>query len=148
MDYKRGRIGVKRFCFPQSLDEYIGEENIVRFIDAFVESLDLVELGFKHSTPNQTGRPPYHPGDLFRLYLYGYLNKVNTSRQLEREAGRNVEMMWLMGKLRPDFKTIADFRRKNGEAIKQACQKFIEVCGRMNLFGKHLIGIDGSKYRR
>jgi len=133
--------------FPKSLDEYIGQENVVRFVDAFVESLDLVELGFKHARPNQTGRPPYHPGDMFRLYLYGYLNKVNSSRLLEREAGRNIELMWLVGKLKPDFKTIADFRRDNGGAIKQACQQFTVLCQQMNMFSGQLVGIDGSKYR-
>jgi transposase len=147
MDYKRGENRGQSLLFPQSLDEYIGQDNVVRFIDAFIESLDLAGLGFKRSTPNHTGRPAYHPGDMFRLYLYGYINNVNTSRRLEREAGRNIEMMWLLRKLRPDFKTIADFRRDNGEAIKKACQQFTVLCERMNLFGGRLVGIDGSKYR-
>jgi transposase len=147
MDYKRGEGRGQLSFFPKTLDEYIGQDNVVRFIDAFVESLDLAEHGFKHSAPNQTGRPPYHPGDMFRLYLYGYINKVNSSRLLEREAGRNVEMMWLLGKLRPDFKTIADFRRDNAGAIKKACQQFTVLCEGMNLFSGRLVGIDGSKYR-
>jgi transposase len=147
MDYIRGENRGQLSFFPQSLDEYIGEDNVVRFIDAFIENLDLAELGFERARPNQTGRPPYHPGDMFRLYLYGYINKVNTSRLLEREAGRNVELMWLLGKLKPDFKTIADFRRDNAGSIKQACRQFTMLCKQMGLFGGRLVGIDGSKYR-
>jgi transposase len=110
MDYIHGTNRNDVLLFPEAIDDYITVENPVRFIDAFVSSLDLQELGFTHSVPAQTGRPPYDPADLLRLYIYGYLNRVRSSRLLEREATRNVEVMWLLGKLTPDFKTIADFR--------------------------------------
>jgi len=118
----------------------------VRFIDAFVEGLGLEELGFRHAALPETGRPPYDPGDLLRLYLYGYLNRVRSSRRLEAEAGRNLEVLWLLRKLIPDFKTIADFRRDNGPAIKAACRQFTLLCRKLELFGGELVAIDGSKF--
>jgi transposase len=133
--------------FPESLDEYVGDDNPVRFIDAFVESLDLQALGFRRAVPQETGRPPYHPGALLKLYIYGYLNGVRSSRKLEKEANRNVEVMWLLGKLAPDFKTIGDFRRDNGEAIRRGCREFTAVCRELELFGGQLVAIDGSRFK-
>jgi len=133
--------------FPESLDEYIGGDNPVRFIDAFVESLDLRAMGFKRAVPAETGRPPYHPGVLLKLYVYGYLNRVRSSRKLEREAQRNVELMWLLGKLTPDFKTIADFRRDNSQPIRAVYREFTQVCRRLGLYGGELVAIDGSKFK-
>jgi transposase len=133
--------------FPQSLDECIGEDNPVRFIDAFVASLNLVELGFVHAAPEATGRPPYDPGDLLRLYLYGYLNRVRSSRALEKETRRNVEAMWLLRKLTPDFKTIADFRADNRAVLTRVCKEFVALCKRLDLFGGELVAVDGSKFR-
>ena len=114
--------------FPESLEEYIGEDNTVRVIDAYVDELDLFRMGFERVQPKATGRPGYHPSILLKLYIYGYLNCIQSSRQLEREAGRNVELMWLTGKLAPDFKTIADFRKDNGLAIQMACSQFVVLC--------------------
>jgi transposase len=133
--------------FPESLDEYIADDNPVRFIDAFVDSLDVQALGFKRAVPMERGRPPYHPGDLLKLYVYGYLNRIRTSRMLEREAQRNVEVMWLLGKLAPDFKTIADFRRDNGKPIRAVFREFTVMCRRLELFGGQLVAIDGSKFK-
>jgi transposase len=133
--------------FPESLDEYIADDNPVRFIDAFVDGLDLQELGFERAVPMERGRPPYHPGDLLKLYVYGYLNRIRTSRTLEREAQRNVEVMWLLGKLAPDFKTIADFRRDNGKPIRAVFREFTVMCRRLELFGGQLVAIDGSKFK-
>lgn len=133
--------------FPESLDEYIAADNLVRFIDAYVDSLDLEALGFKRAVPEERGRPPYHPGDLLKLYLYGYLNRVRSSRRLEREAQRNVEVMWLLGKLAPDYKTIADFRRDNGKAIRAVFREFTIMCRRLELYGGQLVAIDGSKFK-
>lgn len=142
--------GVNRtqgIMFPESLDEYIGDGNPVRFIDAFVDSLDLQALGFERAVPNETGRPPYYPGDLLKLYIYGYLNHVRSSRRLEKEANRNVELMWLLGKLAPDFKTIADFRRDNRQAIRAVCREFTLYCRELGMFGGELVAIDGSKFK-
>jgi transposase len=133
--------------FPESLDEYIADDNPVRFIDAFVESLDLRALGFKRAVPEVRGRPPYDPGDLLKMYVYGYLNRVRSSRRLEREAQRNVEVMWLLRKLAPDFKTIADFRRDNGKPIRAVFREFTAMCRRLELYGGQLVAIDGSKFK-
>lgn len=133
--------------FPEALDDYITTANPVRFIDAFVDSLDLVALGFTHATPAETGRPAYNPADLLRLYIYGYLNRMRSSRLLERETHRNIEVMWLVGKLTPDFKTIADFRKDNLMAIKSVCREFTLVCQKLELFGGELVAVDGSKFR-
>lgn len=133
--------------FPEVLDDYVAEQNPVRFIDAFVESLDLRELAFGRAVAAGTGRPGYDPKDLLALYVYGYLYGIRSSRKLERETHRNVELMWLLRKLRPDFKTIADFRRDNGAALRKVCREFTLLCKRMDLFGAELVAIDGSKFR-
>ncbi len=132
---------------PEALDDYIARDNPVRFLDAFVGTLDLAGLGFSHAVLKETGRPPYHPGDLLKLYVYGYLNRLRSSRLLEREAGRNLELMWLLKRLTPDFKTIADFRRDNRQAIRQVCRQFTLFCRQLDLFGGELIAIDGSKFK-
>lgn len=131
---------------PEILDDYIGEENAIRVIDVFVDELDLGKLGFK-ADPACTGRPGYHPSTMLKLFIYGYLNRVQSSRRLEREAGRNVELMWLLGRLTPDFKTIADFRKDNTESITGVCREFVLICRRLDLFTESLIAIDGSKFK-
>jgi transposase len=146
MGYVEGEDRKQTMLFADVLEDYITEENAVRFIDVFIEGLDLSEMGFQRAMPKETGRPPYHPGDLLRLYVYGYLNRTRSSRRLEKEAGRNVELMWLMRKLRPDFKTIADFRRDNPQAIKKVCRAFTLWCKRLELFGGELVAVDGSKF--
>src|SRR6266508_2637694 len=133
--------------FPECLEDWIDEGNPVRVIDAFVEKLDLSGLGFDGVAPEATGRPSYHPSGLLKLYIYGYLNRVQSSRRLEREAGRNVEVMWLTCRLIPDHKTIADFRKDSGPAIKQVCVQFIELCRQMGLLATASIAIDGSKFK-
>jgi transposase len=143
-------VGVERtqsVLFAQSLEESVSEESPVRFIDAYVGCLDLVELGFAHATPSQTGRPAYDPGDLLRLYIYGYLNRVRSSRRLEKEAERNVEVMWLLRKLRPDFKTIADFRALNRAALAAVFKHFVAFCRGLDLYGGEVVAVDGSKFR-
>jgi transposase len=132
---------------PESLDDWVDESNPVRVIDAFVDALNVAELGFDGVEPAATGRPSYHPCCLLKLYIYGYLNRVQSSRRLEREAGRNVEVMWLLGRLAPDHKTIADFRKDNGGAIKKVCARFVELCRRMGLLTKASVAIDGSKFK-
>src|SRR5512145_1332714 len=133
--------------FPECLEDWIAEDNSVRVIDVFVDELDLAELGFDGVTPEVTGRPSYHPSVLLKLYIYGYLNRVQSSRRLEREALRNVEMMWLLGRLTPDHKTIADFRKDNGRAIKKVCARFVDLCRQMGLLTKASVAIDGSKFK-
>ena len=133
--------------FPECLDDWIGEENAVRVIDVFVDELDLAALGFSGVAPEATGRPSYHPAVLLKLYIYGYLNRVQSSRRLEREAGRNIEVMWLTGRLVPDHKTIADFRKDNGRAIRQVCARFVVLCRTMGLFTAASVAIDGSKFK-
>ena len=147
MDYIRGVTRNQVILFPETVEDYITEDNPVRFIDAFVASLDLAKLGFTRAQPAETGRPGYDPGDLLRLYLYGYLNRVRSSRMLERETKVNVEVMWLLGKLAPDFKTVADFRRDNLAAIKGVCREFTLLCQKLKLFGGQLVAIDGSKFK-
>lgn len=132
---------------PECLDDWVDESNPVRFIDAFVEALDLRELGFNGLDPAETGRPAYHPAVHLKLYVYGYLNRVHSSRRLEREANRNLEVMWLLQRLAPDFKTIADFRKDNGSAIKKVCARFIEVCRKLGLLNKASVAVDGSKFK-
>lgn len=131
---------------PESLDEYISEDNPIRVVEAFIEALDLGALGFC-TTPANTGRPSYHPAVLLKIYLYGYLNRIQSSRRLEREAQRNVELMWLTGRLAPDFKTIADFRRDNGSGIRNACRQFVVLCRELGLFANAIVAIDGSKFK-
>lgn len=147
MGYINGSDRAEVLLFPEALDDYITPENPVRFIDAFVTSLDLGELGFTRAVPAATGRPAYAPADLLKLYIYGYLNRVRASRLLEREATRNLEVMWLLSKLVPNFKTIADFRKDNLAAIKQVCREFTLLCRRLELLGGELIAIDGSKFK-
>jgi transposase len=132
---------------PECLDDYIAEDNPVRVVDAYVEELDLEELGFEGVKPAATGRPSYHPAALLKIYIYGYLNRIQSSRRLEREAQRNVELMWLTGRLAPDFKTIADFRRDNGVGIRNVCRRFMVLCRDLKLFSQALVAIDGSKFK-
>jgi len=147
MGYVEGVQRTQSTLFPASLDEYITAENPVRFIDAFVQGLDLEALGFERAVPKGTGRPPYNPGDLLRLYVYGYLYHLRTSRVLERECERNVEVMWLLRKLQPDFKTIADFRKDNRVAIRKVCREFTMLCRRMDLFAGELVSVDSSAFK-
>lgn len=132
---------------PECLEDWVDESNPVRVVDAFVEALDLRELGFTTVAPADTGRPGYHPAMMSKLYIYGYLNRIHSSRRLERECQRNLEVMWLTGRLAPDFKTIADFRKDNGPAIKKVCAQFVELCRRMGLLAKASVAIDGSKFK-
>src|ERR671934_3006738 len=133
--------------FPECLEDWISENNPVRVIDVFVEELDLAELGFSGVAPEATGRPSYHPSVLLKLYIYGYLNRVQSSRRLEREAGRNVEVMWLTGRLVPDHKTIADFRKDNGAPIRKVCAQFVALCRAIGLLATASVAIDGSKFK-
>jgi transposase/macrodomain Ter protein organizer (MatP/YcbG family) len=146
MNYITGEDRQQSTLFPAVLDEYIRDDNPVRFIEAFVGHLDLKKLGFHHTELPATGRPPYQPSDLLKLYIYGYLNKTRSSRQLEKATHRNVEVMWLVRKLTPDFKTIADFRKENLAALKQVCREFTVVCKKLELFSCELEAIDGSKF--
>lgn len=132
--------------FPERLDDYITEDNAARVIDVFIDELDIASLGFKTVAPI-TGRPGYHASTMLKLYLYGYLNRIQSSRRLERETQRNVELMWLLGRLAPDFKTIADFRKDNGQAIRQVCREFVQLCQKLDLFADALVAIDGSKFK-
>ena len=147
MDYVTGTDRGEALLFPEAFDDYLTPDNPVRFIDAFVEQLDLATLGFKNARLNDTGRPPYHPGDLLRLYLYGYLNRLRSSRQLERECARNLELIWLLRKLRPDFKTIADFRKDNSQGIKAVGREFTLLCRKLELFGGELVAVDSTKIK-
>jgi len=147
MGYIEGQERNQVILFPESIDEYIAPNNSVRVIDEFVEQLDLVKLGFKRSVCSVTGRPPYNPKDLLKLYIYGYLNRIRSSRRLESETIRNIEVIWLLKKLTPDFKTIADFRKDNKKALKAVFRDFVKLCDEWGLFGKELIAIDGSKFR-
>ena len=133
--------------FPERLDDYLGDDNPVRAIDVFVDELDLAKLGFGGVEPEATGRPAYHPATLLKIYVYGYLNRVQSSRRLERECQRNIELVWLTGRLMPDFKTIADFRKDNGEAIRKVCREFVVLCRRLELFSETSVAIDGSKFK-
>jgi transposase len=145
--YVEGQDRSQTTLFPESLDEYIAEDNPVRVVDVFVDELDLKELGFDGAEPEATGRPAYHPATLLKIYIYGYLNRIQSSRRLEREAQRNVELIWLTGRLAPDFKTIADFRKDNGPAIRRVCREFVLLCRKLNLFCDALVAIDGSKFK-
>src|SRR6187397_1670366 len=133
--------------FPELLEDYLSEDNPVRAIDVFVDELDLAKLGFSGVEPEATGRPAYHPAVLLKLYIYGYLNRVQSSRRLEREAGRNLEVIWLLGRLVPDDKVIADFRKDNGPAIRRVCARFVNLCRQMGLLAKASVAIDGSKFK-
>jgi transposase len=143
-----GQDRAQSTLFPEYLEDWIGEDNPVRAIDVFVEELDLSDLGFAGVDPEATGRPSYRPSVLLKLYIYGYLNRVQSSRRLEREAGRNVEVMWLTGRLSPDHKTIADFRKDNGDAIRRVCARFVALCRSIGLFAEETsVAIDGSKFK-
>ena len=133
--------------FPERLDEYIAEDNPVRVIDVFVDELGLGDLGFERVVPQITGRPGYHPASLLKIYVYGYLNRIQSSRRLERETQRNVELMWLTGRLMPDCKTIADFRKDNSKAIRQVCREFIELCRSLELFTQAIVAVS-ARYSR
>ena len=142
-----GEDRTQTVLLPTCLDDYIAEDNPVRAVDAFVEELDLKALGFAGADPAVTGRPAYHPAVLLKLYIYGYLNRIPSSRRLEREAQRNVELMWLTGRLAPDFKTIADFRRGNGDGIRAVCRRFVQLCRELKLFTQAIVAIDSSKFK-
>jgi transposase len=143
----QGQERTQATLLPECLDDYVGEDSTVRVVDVFVDQLDLGALGFEGADPAATGRPSYHPAVLLKIYIYGYLNRVQSSRRLEREAQRNVELMWLTGRLMPDFKTIADFRKDNGPAIRNVCRQFIVLCRKLDLFSEALVAIDGSKFK-
>ena len=132
---------------PEYLDDFVAEENQVRVIEAFVDELDLRGLGFEGVVPEATGRPAYHPATMLKIYVYGYVNQIASSRRLEREARRNVELMWLTGRLAPDFKTLADFRKDNGAAIRATCRQFVAFCRNLNLFTQAMVAIDGSRFK-
>ena len=137
----------QKTLLPDSIEDYVDENNLVRVIDAFVDSLDLVRIGFARSIPAETGRPPYAPGDLLKIYVYGYYNRIRSSRKLMTECSRNVEVMWLVGKLRPDFRTISDFRKENAKKLKQVFREFVQLCDKLKLYKKELIAVDGTKIR-
>jgi transposase len=145
--FVEGEDRSQTILFPERLDDYVAEDNPVRAIEVFVESLDLCRLGFEGVEPEATGRPAYHPSTLLKIYIYGYLNRIQSSRRLERETQRNVELIWLTGKLMPDFKTIADFRKDNGQAIRAVCRQFIVLCRQLKLFSEAIVAIDGSKFK-
>src|SRR4030066_918892 len=147
MDYIHGFDRRQEILFPKMIEDYVSDENPVRFIEAFVENHDLKEQGFNHSELKATGRPPYNPYDLSKLYLYGYLNSLRSSRKLMKECSRNVEVMWLLKNLTPDFKTIADFRKDNPAAIKKLFKSFVFFCKQLDLFGGEVVGIDGTKVK-
>jgi len=145
--YIEGEDRAQVTLLPECLEDYVGPDNPVRVVEAFVEQLDLRQMGFDGVAPAATGRPAYHPAVLLKLYIYGYLNRIQSSRRLEREAQRNVELMWLTGRLMPDFKTIANFRKDNGRAIRNVCRQFIVLCRQLNLFTEAVVAIDGSKFK-
>src|SRR6266571_2117782 len=142
-----GEDRMQQALLPHSLEDYVDQENPVRVIDVFIDELDLAALSFSGMRPAATGRPAYHPSTLLKIYLYGYLNRVQSSRRLEREAQRNIELMWLTGRLAPDFKTIADFRKDNGAAIRAVCSQFVVLCRQLGLFTRAVVAIDGSKFK-
>ena len=142
-----GECRTQTTLLPESIDDYITDTNPVRIVDVFVDELDLGTLGFDGVEPAATGRPAYHPAVLLKLYIYGYLNRIQSSRRLEKETQRNVELMWLTGRLTPDFKTIARFRKENGKAIRSVCRQFVVLCQQLGLFSEALVAIDGSKFK-
>src|SRR6516165_8197965 len=145
--FREGEDRRQGALLPHCLNDYVTENNPVRVIEAFIDELDLATLGFDGVVPETTGRPAYHPVTLLKIYLYGYLNRVQSSRRLEREAQRNIELMWLTGRLAPDFKTIADFRKDNGAAIRAVCARFVVLCRELGLFTRAVVAIDGSKFK-
>jgi transposase len=145
--FVEGEDRLQIVLLPHCLDDYVTENNPVRVIEAFVDELDLTTLGFEGVVPEATGRPAYHPATLLKIYVYGYLNRVQSSRRLERETQRNIEVMWLTGRLTPDFKTIADFRKNNGPAIRATCRQFVMLCRQLDLFSEAVVAVDGSKFK-
>lgn len=143
----KGQSRHQSTLFPEAIDDFVTEDNPIRVIDVFVDQLDLLELGFEAVNAKLTGRPGYHPSTMLKLYIYGYLNRIQSSRRLEKESHRNVELMWLLERLRPDFKTIANFRKDNGKGIKNVCRKFVELCRQLNMFDESVFAIDGSKFK-
>ena len=133
--------------FPERLEDWVSEENPVRVVDVVVDELNLKALGFERATAAATGRPGYHPATLLKIYIYGYLNRIASSRRLERECQRNIELVWLTRRLAPDFKTLADFRRDNGPGIRKVCAQFVVLCRKLNLFTEAMVAIDGSKFK-
>jgi transposase len=142
-----GRDRTQVSLLPECVDDFVTEDNPVRVIDAFIDELDLGKLGFEGVEPEQTGRPSYHPATLLKIYVYGYLNRVQSTRRLESETQRNLELMWLTGRLTPDFKTIANFRKDNGKGIRNVCRQFIVLCRQLGLFSQAAVAIDGSKFK-
>jgi transposase len=147
MEFISGESREQIIMLPDCIDDYITADNSVRVIEAYINSLDLAALGCSRPEPNATGRPMYDPKDLLKLYLYGYMNRIRSSRRLETESGRNLELIWLLRTLSPDHKTIAEFRRQNGEALKNLFKGFVKLCVKLGLYGKELVAIDGSKFK-
>src|SRR5260221_7481709 len=147
MSHITGPDRSQTLLLPESLDEYVGPENPVRFIDAFVDGLDLTAAGFARVAAKVTRRPGYAPTDLLKLYIYGYLNRVRSSRRLEAETHRNIEVIWLLRHLKPDFKTIADFRRDNRNAFRHVFREFVLLCRQLDLFGRELLAVDGTRIK-
>src|SRR6201746_677632 len=145
--FVQGDNRTQSFLLPEALDDYVTDTNPVRVVDIFVDELDLQKLGFEGVEPALTGRPSYHPEVMLKIYIYGYLNRIQYSRRLEREAQRNVELMWLTQQLAPDFKTISDFRRDHGRPIRNACRQFVVLCRKLDLFSQSIVAIDGSKFK-
>jgi transposase len=145
--FVQGEDRTQGTLLPELLDDYVAADNPVRVIEVFVDELDLGKLGFQGVDPQATGRPAYHPATLLKIYIYGYLNRIQSSRRLERETQRNIELMWLTGRLTPDFKTIANFRKDNGQAIRGVCRQFVVLCRQLDLFTQTLVAIDGSKFK-
>jgi len=147
MAHISGHDRSQTLLFPEAIDDYVGPDNPVRFIDAFVDGLDLAAAGFIGVDAKPTGRPGYAPADLLKLYIYGYLNRIRSSRRLEAETHRNIEVIWLLRHLKPDFKTIADFRRDNRAAFKPVFREFVLLCRQLNLFGRELLAVDGTRLK-
>ena len=147
MRYIEGEDRAQITLLPDCIEDYIKEDNPVRVIDAFVDGLDIAEIGIRRAKPNETGRPPYDPRDILKLYIYGYFNKIRSSRKLRTECSRNIELFYLMNRLTPDFRTIADFRKENARALKEVFREFVKICMKMGLYQKELLAVDGSKFR-
>jgi len=147
MEFIHGEDRTQTILFPETIDEYVHEDSAARVIDVFIDTLDLAAVGFSRLEPKETGRPPYDPKDILKLYVYGYMNRVRSSRRLETESKRNLEVLWLLRKLSPDHKTIADFRKDNPKALKNVFKSFVKLCMKLNLYGKELAAIDGSKFK-
>ena len=145
--FVQGEARAQMSLLPECLDDFVPEDNPVRVVEAFIDALPLEKLGFSGVVPQVTGRPAYHPAVMLKIYVYGYLNRVHSSRRLERECQRNVELMWLTGRLTPDFKTIANFRKDNGQGIRRVCQEFVSFCRDINLVSQTTVVIDGSKFK-